>query len=59
MSESTVLKFKYSDSFVLSTTLIYKYEHNKYEYNEYDYNVDIELIPFEICLIHMPTHSDS
>ena len=25
MSESTVLKFNYSDSFVLSTTLIYKY----------------------------------
>ena len=48
----------YSDSFVLSTTLIYKYEYNEYEYNEYEYNIDIELIPFEICLIHKPTHSD-
>ena len=54
MSESTILKFNYSDSFVLTTTLIYKYE-----YNEYEYNVDVEPIPFEICLIYMPTHSDS
>ena len=42
----------YSDSFVLRTKLIYKYE-----YNEYEYNIDNELIPFEICLIHIPTHS--
>ena len=48
-SESTILKFNYSDPFVLYTTLIYKYE----------YNIDIELMPFEICLIHMPTHLDS
>ena len=54
ISESTIWKFNYSDSFVLSATLIYKCECNKYEYN-----VNIELIPYEICLIHMPTHSDS
>ena len=41
-SESTILKL-YCDSFIFTTTLIYKY----------DYNVDIELIPFEICLIYM------
>ena len=46
----------HSDSFAdsFNTTLIIKHE-----YNEYEYNVDIELIPFETCLIHMPTHSDS
>ena len=36
----------YSDSFILThyTTVIYKY------------NLNIKLIPFEICLIHKPTH---
>ena len=37
ITESTIFKINYSsDSFILTTTLIYKY------------NVDIELIPFEI-----------
>ena len=27
--------------------------------HEYAYKVDIKLIPFEICLIHKPTHLDS
>ena len=54
MNESIVQKFNYSDSYVLTPTLIYKYE-----YNEYEYNADIKLIPFEVCLIHKPTHSDS
>ena len=49
-----MLKFNHSDSFVLNATLIYKHE-----YNEREYNIDIELIQYEICLIHMPTHSDS
>ena len=31
----------------------------KYEYKEYEYDVNIELILFEICLIHMPSYSDS
>ena len=50
-NKSTILKFNNSDLFVLSTTLIYKHE--------YVCNVDIELIPFEICLIDMTTYSDS
>ena len=40
----------YSDSFILTTTLIYK----NTGYNEYAYNFDIKLIPFETCLIHKP-----
>ena len=27
--------------------------------NEYEYNVDMKVLPFEICLIHKPTYSDS
>ena len=54
INESTILKFNYSGLFVLSTTLI-----DKYECNEYEYNVDIELLLFEICLIHKPTLLDS
>ena len=53
MSDSAALKFNYSDSFVLSTTLIYKNECYLYEYN-----VDIKPTTFEICLIQMPTQSD-
>ena len=44
MSESTVLNFNYSDSFILSSILIYKYRLQK---------VCIKLIIFEICLIHI------
>ena len=43
----------YSDSFILTTTLIYKYR------LQWVYNVDIKHIRFEIGLIHKPTHSDS
>ena len=41
MNESTVSKFNYSDSFILT-------KHS----NEYEYNVDIKFITFEIRLIH-------
>ena len=37
------------DSFVLTTSLVNKYEYNEYENSEYVYNFDIELIP----LIHV------
>ena len=48
INESTILKFNHSDSFVLTTTLIYKNE-----YNEYEYNVDIEHSKYVwfICLL--------
>ena len=54
MSESTVLKFNNSDSFILN-----KHWFISTGCNEYEYNIDIKLIIFEICFIHTPTHSDS
>ena len=50
ISEATILKFIFHTHYnvdVISTGC-----------NVYAYNIDIKLIPFEICLIHKPTHLD-
>ena len=53
--ELTLLKFNY----VFWYDMIHSYPLRWFigtGCNEYAYNVDIKLIPFDICLIHKPTH---
>ena len=54
IKKSIVVFVVYSDSFLLTTTLIYNC---RLGCNEYAYNVDIKLIPFQISLIHKPVYS--
>ena len=56
ISESTLLKFNYVLWFIHTQINIDLWTHGC---NEYEYNVNIELILFEICLVHTPTHCDS